>query len=243
MRRDPVVIGIALLVAVVGLLAGAGAWAVAAGVLVLVAGGGARVAGDWAAARAAAPPAGSAERALWERAQNALRAMRRMAAAAPAGPVATRCRQVEGQARAALPTIRSLARQAHTVRQLVAAQDLGRLKAERRQATRALAAAPDPALGAELEIALRATDSQLATAARLESLARQLNARTQGLTNSLEGIAAGLGELVALSHTDASAQPHGPLARLSAEVDALRGGLEEAQDLSRRVTAIHTLEA
>jgi uncharacterized protein HemX len=58
----------------------------------------------------------------------------------------------------------------------------------------------------------------------------------------MEAVAAGLAELQALSSSDPNAQPQIALASLSREIDALRGGLEEAQTFGRRAAAIHLME-
>ncbi len=58
----------------------------------------------------------------------------------------------------------------------------------------------------------------------------------------MEAMAAGLAELQALSSSDPTTQPQIALANLSREIDALRGGLEEAQTFGRRAAAIHLLE-
>jgi hypothetical protein len=58
----------------------------------------------------------------------------------------------------------------------------------------------------------------------------------------MDAVAAGLAELQAISASDPTAQPQLALANLSREIDALRGGLEEAQTFGRRAAAIHLME-
>jgi hypothetical protein len=105
-----------------------------------------------------------------------------------------------------------------------------------------LAAGPEERVRIELDSSLRSTEAQLRTGRRLRTLADELSARTRALTTSMEAVAAGLAELQALSASDPTMQPQIALANLSREIDALRGGLEEAQTFGRRAAAIHLLE-
>ncbi|MFN2452335.1 MAG: hypothetical protein ABR541_08280 [Candidatus Dormibacteria bacterium] len=239
---DPVVLGVGMLVAVAAVLAGAGAWAVAAGLLPLLAAVGARELLAAIGGRVRLPPSGTPERALIVRAEAASQGMRRIVRTVPAGPTAERCRQMELAARGALPTIRGLAVQARMVGQLAAGVDVEQLEREHEQTTAQLAAAVDAGTRAELEASLRSTETQLATARRLRALAGELAARTRALTSSMEAVVAGLTELLALSADDPGAQPHSTLNVLSREIEALRGGLEEAQRFGRQASAGHLVE-
>ena len=242
LRIDPVVVGISLLVTVVALVAGAGFLAIAAGVLTL----GAALASGPASLRLARrwtlPPDNTLERALLVRSRVAAGTMRRISRAVPDGPIAQRCREMERNARTALPTIRDLAFQACSVRGLASSLALGRLETERANTKQLLAGDPEERVRIELASSLRSTEAQLATGRRLQILADELSARTGALTNSMEAIAAGLAELFALSSADPTAHPLGALATLSQEIDALRAGLEEAQTFGRRAAAVHLLE-
>jgi hypothetical protein len=242
LRIDPVVVGIALVVTVVALLGGAGFAAIVAGTLTLGAAVGMRPLTVWLARRWTLPPSDTLERSLVLRSRNAANAMRRISRAVPDGPVAQRCREMERNARTALPTIRDLAFQACSVRSLASNLVVGRLEAERSQTQALLAGHVDERVRIEMESSLRSTEAQLATGRRLQVLADELSARTGALTNSMEAIAAGLAELFALSSADPTAQPKGALATLSHEIDALRAGLEEAQTFGRRAAAVHLLE-
>jgi len=168
--------------------------------------------------------------------------MRQLVQSVPGGAVAQRCREMERQARAGLPTIRALALQAARVRLLAEAIPVLRLEQERAYTAGLIAGNPEERLRLELESQLRSTEAQLRTGNRLRSLAEELAARTRALTTSMEAVAAGLAELQALSSSDPNAQPQIALASLSREIDALRGGLEEAQTFGRRAAAIHLLE-
>jgi hypothetical protein len=239
---DPVVALIAVAVTASGIALGIGPWAVAPGIVILGAGAGSRQAAAWAAHRFSLPPPGTPERALVVRSMSAATTMRQLVSSVPDGPLTERCVDMERQARAALPTIRRLALQAFQVRGLAAGIGVDALEAERAQTLKLLAGSPEERLHVELDSSLRSTEAQLATARRLHTLTDELFARTRALTISLDAVAAGLAELQAISVSDPTAQPQLALANLSREIEALRGGLEEAQTFGRRAAAIHLLE-
>jgi hypothetical protein len=239
---DPLVGAAALIVTVVGLISGFGWWALAVGLLIPLAAGYSGLAVAWITRRLALPPTGTSERALINRAGIAVVVMRRLVRSVPDGPVAQRCQEMEMQARRGLPTIRALGLQAFRVRVLAEGIPVDRLETERGQTAELLAAQPEERLRIELDSSLRSTEAQLRTGRRLRTLADELFARTRALTTSMEAVAAGLAELQALSSSDPTTQPQIALANLSREIDALRGGLEEAQTFGRRAAAIHLLE-
>ena len=173
------------------------------------------------------------------RALAAAATMRRLVASVPDGPVARRCHEMETQARAGLPTIRALAVQAHRVRTLAEGIPVAGLETDRAHTANLLAGNPDERVRFELDSSLRSTEAQLRTGHRLRTLTDELFARTRALTTSMEAVAVGLAELQALSSSDPTTQPQVALANLSREIDALRGGLEEAQTFGRRAAAIH----
>jgi hypothetical protein len=239
---DPVVGLMALAVAVLGLVLGLGLWGVAAGLVILAAANGSRLVAAWATRRFELPPVGTQERALAMRSLAAAATMKWLVRSVPAGPVSKRCAEMERQARAALPTIRALALQAFRVRGLALGIPVDGLEAERSQTLNLLAGKPEERLRMELESSLRSTEAQIGTGRRLRTLADELFARTRALVTSLDAVAAGLAELQAISASDPTAEPQLALASLSREIDALRGGLEEAQTFGRRAAAIHLLE-
>jgi hypothetical protein len=168
--------------------------------------------------------------------------MRRLVRTVPAGPISKRSVALERQAREALPIIRTLALQACRVRVLAFGIPGERLEAERAQTVSLLGGNPDERMRMELESSLRSTEAQIGTGRRLGTLADELFARTRALVMSLDAVSAGLAELQAISASDPTAEPQLALASLSREIDALRGGLEEAQTFGRRAAAIHFLE-
>jgi hypothetical protein len=239
---DPVVGLMSLAVAVLGIVLGLGLWGVAAGLVILAAAGGSRSVAAWATRRFELPPVGTQERALVMRSIGAAATMKRLVRSVPTGPVTNRCLEMERQARVALPTIRALALQAFRVRGLARGIPVDALEVERAHTLNLLEGNPEERVRMELESSLRSTESQIGTGQRLRTLADALFARTRALVTSLDAVAAGLAELQAISASDPTAEPQLALASLSREIDALRGGLEEAQTFGRRAAAIHLLE-
>ncbi len=239
---DPVVILIVVALPVLGFILGTGLGGVAAAIVFLALLAGSRAVAARATHLFSLPPLGTQERALVMRSAAAAATMRRLVRTVPAGPVSNRCVEMERQARGALPTIRTLALQAFRVRVLAVGIPGERLEAERAQTVNLLGGNPEERLRMELESSLRSTEAQIGTGRRLRKLADELFARTRALVMSLDAVAAGLAELQAISASDPTAEPQLALASLSREIDALRGGLEEAQTFGRRAAAIHFLE-
>jgi hypothetical protein len=239
---DLMVVLMAAAVTVFGLVLGFGMWAAGAGALIVVAASGSGYLAEWLRRRFDLPPAGTRELVIVRRSLAAAATMRQLVRSVPEGPVSQRCREMERQARAGLPTIRALALQAFRVRHLAEGIPVDRLEQERAYTAGLIAGNPEERLRLELESSLRSTEAQLRTGQRLRGLAEELAARARALTTSMEAVAAGLAELQALSSSDPNAQPQIALASLSREIEALRGGLEEAQTFGRRAAAIHLLE-
>jgi hypothetical protein len=239
---DLKVVLMAAAVAAFGLILGLGLWALGAALLIVSAASGSSYLEGWARRQFALPAAGSEELVIVRRSLAAAATMRQLVKSVPQGPVSQRCAEMERQARAGLPTIRALALQASRVRRLADGIAIERLEHERAYTAGLIAGNPEERLRIELESSLHSTEAQLRTGQRLRGLADELAARTRALTTSMEAVAAGLAELQALSSSDPNAQPQIALASLSREIDALRGGLEEAQTFGRRAAAIHLME-
>jgi hypothetical protein len=236
---DPLVMLLVVALPVLGFILGLGLGGVAAAIVLLAVLGGSRFVASLARRRFSLPPSGTQERALVVRSLAASVTMRRLVRSVPAGPVSKRCVEMERQARGALPTIRTLALQAFRVRVLAFGIPVDRLETERAQTLNLLGGNPEERLRMELESSLRSTEAQIGTGRRLLTLRDELFARTRALVISLDAVAAGLAELQAISASDPTAEPQLALASLSREIDALRGGLEEAQTFGRRAAAIH----
>jgi hypothetical protein len=239
---DLVVAAMAVAATVIGLASGFGVVSILGGVLILGAALGSRFMGAWVTQAFALPPRGTQERGYVIRSLGAAAAMKTLVSSVPGGPVAARCREMERQARTALPTIRALALQTYRVRRLADAIPLLQLESERAHTASLINAGPGEGTRIELESSLRSTESQVRTGIRLRALADELAARTRALTASLNAAAAGIAELQALSSSDPTAQTDLALASLSREIEALREGLQEAQAFGRKAAAVHLLE-
>ena len=239
---DPVVVLIAAAVVVFGSVLGLGAGALVAGAAVAAVALGSRYAGMWIAREMELPLIGAPERALLMRSLEAAKVMKRLVRSIPNGPVKERCREMQRQASTALPTVRDLVVQAYRVRRLAEGIPVERLERERTNIVGLLGANPAERTRIEVESSLRSTEAQLQAGVRLSNLSEQLVARSRALTASIEAVTAGIAELQALGPSDPAAQPDVALANLSREIDALRGGLEEAQTLGRQAAAINLLE-
>jgi len=239
---DLVVVGMAVILTAVGLASGFGILAIVAGIALAAVAHGSRYVGAWVTGRFALPPRGAPEREHVMRSLAAAAAMKRLVQSAPSGPVTGRCREMERQARTALPTIRALALQTFRVRRLADEIPLRQLESERAHTASLIEAHPAEGMRIELESSLRSTETQLRTGLRLHSLADELGARTRALTASMNAAAAGIAELQALSSSDRTAQTDLALASLSREIEALREGLQEAQAFGRQAAAVHLLE-
>jgi hypothetical protein len=107
---------------------------------------------------------------------------------------------------------------------------------DRARLAAAIAAETDPALKAERSHTLAALDSQIESVNRIAKLRVTLLSRMQTAVLGLEGLAARMGELVALGD-DAVAHDRSAevLSELTGDLDTVRAGLAEAEELSRRL--------
>ena len=233
---------------ILGAVAGGAAWAV--GVPLLAAAGvGAAVLGVKAAigsalggrdgdapARPDLPVADrSPERAWLDRAQRAVASFRDLARSVPEGLVSERTASIGEQAQHTLEGLRRLAGQATVTRNVGAHVDLDRLTAESRRVQASLDAATDPDIREELERSLESVHEQMDIGARLHQSLATLLARMESGTLGLERLVAQLAEILALSETATSpVEGAAQLEALADELEGLRTGLAETEQLSRR---------
>jgi hypothetical protein len=134
------------------------------------------------------------------------------------------------QAQAAL---REVGGRVTLVEQSMSGSDLQRLDAESSRLTASAAGATDPRLRAETEKALVAVSQQREVAVRLSTLRDTLLARMETAVLGLEGLAARMGEVVALGATaiehDRAAELVGSL---TTELETMRTGLDDARRLA-----------
>ena len=133
----------------------------------------------------------------------------------------------------ALTALREVGGRVTLVEQSLDGSDLRRLDAETARLTSSAAAATDERLRAETERALTAVAQQREVAVRLATLRDTLLARMETAVLGLEGLAARMGEVVALGATaiehDRAAELVGSL---TGELDSLRSGLDDARRLA-----------
>jgi len=110
-----------------------------------------------------------------------------------------------------------------------------RLTAERGRLARAVRQAQTESLRAERQRSLDSVEQQLAVAERLSGARDMILARMQATALGLEGLVARTAELLALGASAGVDTTADRIAELTGELDGLRAGLAEAEELSRRV--------
>lgn len=179
---------------------------------------------------------GSPEEAWLRRAQNAARSLREVAAGARPGPVSERLTSVVAEATSTLGDMRRIAGQTSAVTSAMWRVDVSRLQREQAQLVQTRETAFDPGIKAEIDRSLVSVRGQLDVHKRLYDAAATLLARMQSGALGLESLVARIAELVAL----ADASPGGvdgvaQIDELAADLEGLRLGLAETEELSRRV--------
>lgn len=135
----------------------------------------------------------------------------------------------------AVGTLRRLAGQVTAVEDAMDRVPAGRLEAERLRLVDAVAAARGERLRAERQRSLDSVTEQLAVAGRLADARDTLLARMQATVFTVEGLLARSAEVLAMSASGGVDRSADRLADLSADLDGLRAGLAEAEEVSRRV--------
>ncbi len=142
---------------------------------------------------------------------------------------------VDDQAAAALSDLRRFAGQVTLVEQAARGIDPGRLRREQATLQHGLAGLAAGPLRDERERALRAVEDQLDVGRRLEQAHETLLARMQSAVLGLEGLVARMAELIALHATTGggAALTATRVAELAGDLEGMRAGLAEAEELSR----------
>jgi hypothetical protein len=116
--------------------------------------------------------------------------------------------------------------------------DARRLQQESQAIKRGLKGVPAGPLREERERALRAVDDQLDVGRRLAAARETLLARMQSAVLGLEGLVARMAELLALHATTAGASITATrVAELTSDLEGMRAGLAEADEVSRSTLA------
>jgi hypothetical protein len=156
--------------------------------------------------------------------------------AAPGDPwLRDQVSDVDDEAAQAMNSLREVAGRVTLVEQSMAGSDLRRLDAETTRLTASVASATDERVKAETQRALAAVAQQREVGVRLGTLRDTLLARMETAVLGLEGLAARMGEVVALG---ATAIEHDRAAELvtslNGELETMRSGLDEARLLAER---------
>jgi len=181
------------------------------------------------------PRRGSPAERWLVRAQGAERALAELAGSP--GPAVTRGQlaPVRDGAAEALTAMRRLAGQVTAVEDALARVPTDRLTADRQRLARGVQAAGGERLRAERQRSLDSVTEQLAVAGRLADARDTLLARMQATVLTLEGLVARTAEVLAMSASTGVDSSEDRLAQLSGDLDGLRSGLAEAEEVSRRV--------
>jgi len=181
------------------------------------------------------PRRGSPAEQWLVRAQRADRELAELAGS-PGHPVARGQLAPVGEGAAeAVTTMRRLAGQVTAVEDALDRVPRVRLEAERQRLTDAVRAAGSERLRAERQRSLDSVTEQLAVAGRLGEARDTLLARMQATVFALDGLVARTAEVLAMSASTAVDSSEDRLAALSGDLDGLRAGLAEAEEVSRRV--------
>ena len=181
------------------------------------------------------PRRGSPAEQWLVRAQRADRELAELAGS-PDHPVARgQLAAVREGAAEAVTTMRRFAGQVTAVEDALERVPEARLSAERQRLTAAVAAAGSERLRAERQRSLDSVTEQLAVAGRLAVARDTLLARMQATVFALEGLVARAAEVLAMSASAGVDSSEDRLAALSGDLDGLRAGLAEAEEVTRRV--------
>jgi hypothetical protein len=181
-----------------------------------------------------APRRGSPAQHWLDRAQGAVRSLAELVDSSP--PVdRERLGPVRDEAAETVDTMRRFAGQVTTVENALARVPGERLTAERGRLARAVRQAHTEGLRAERQRSLDSVEQQLAVAGRLSEVRDTILARMQATALGLEGLVARTAEVLALGASAGVDTTADRIAGMASDLDGLRAGLAEAEELSRRV--------
>lgn len=174
-----------------------------------------------------------------KRAEKAVRSFTDLAEGGRAGPVAARTQEIGSRACTTLEAMRRLAGQTSAIAFALRHLDGTKLAAEEDRLLAEVKQTRDDEVREELKRALGSIRSQLDVYSRLNAAGRTLLARMESGTIGLEALVARLAEVTALSETATPAQGLERIQELSDELEGLRSGLVETEDLSRRALSAY----
>ena len=175
------------------------------------------------------PPA-SAEGGLLERGRAAATAFAEISTGLPAGLLGSRADDMRRQAQLASESLAALARQTATVTRLLGQLSGPGLRDERDAIRRRLARA-EGRERSDLSQSLAALETRSDAGRNLTATRTALLSRMAMVTYGLEGLVARLAELVALAEAGSLAAGDDRIDRLTLELEGLRHGMVEAENL------------
>jgi hypothetical protein len=184
------------------------------------------------------PPRGSVAAKWLRRAEMAVDNLHRQTESPGDPTVRAQIEDVDDHAAGVLTDLRRFAGQATLIEQSLGAIDGAGLSRELSTLQRSLQGLPPGPLRDERERAVRAVADQLDVGRRLAEARDMLLARMQSAVLGLEGLVARMAELLALHATTAGASlSSGRVAELTNDLEGMRAGLAEAEELSRTTLA------
>jgi hypothetical protein len=182
-----------------------------------------------------APRRGSPAEHWLTRAQGAVRSLTELVDSPASALDRDRLTPVRDEAAQTVATMRRFAGQVTAVEGALGRVPTGRLDADRARLAEAVRYARTEDLRAERRRALDSVEQQLAVAQRLSDARDTILARMQATALGLEGLVARTAELLALPASSGVDTTADRIAELSSELEGLRAGLAEAEEVSRRV--------
>ena len=183
---------------------------------------------------------GSPEDRWVRRAERALRSLKDLSGSVRAGPVAQECVEISEQADTTIEAMRRLAGQASAVAIALRHLDGNKLASEEERLEQEVRSTKRGEVRDALERSLASVREQVAVRERLEQAGRTLLARMESGTIGLEGLVARLAEVLALAETAAgTGREIQKIDELALELEGLRTGLTETEDLSRRALSAY----
>ncbi|MGH9194409.1 MAG: hypothetical protein ACRD1T_01550 [Acidimicrobiia bacterium] len=176
------------------------------------------------------------------RASRALKRFEALQGSVRPGPVAEKCEAIGREAENAIEAMVRLAGQVSAVSSALSHVDGQLLRSEEERLREELKRQYSEEIRRELEKSTESIQEQLDVHGRLQQAGSALLARMESSTIGLEGLVARLAEILALTETSGGG-PEGlkQIDELSLELEGLRTGLIETEDLSRK--ALSAFEA
>jgi hypothetical protein len=180
-----------------------------------------------------APPPGTPARAWLDRTRHALAVWEETVGATGDGATRAQLRGLGERAAGTGDAVQRLAGQATALEQALARIPAGALHEERDRLAAAVARPGDAAVRAEQRASLASVEHQLEVHARLSAARQTALARMQSTALGLESLNARALELLALAASSGHLPEGRVVDELAGEMEALRGGLLEAERITR----------